>query len=293
MRSDTHAPARLAHAAFEDRGYVELLRDGGEVQLRSLEAERRRARGHAHAVNLRQDVQQLFGETVREVLLILVRAEIGERQDRDRGRVFIDRREQRLQRRKRLRQSGMAHLVNGFTSRQALQMMLAEQLERHLWRGQVAAEIVRDLGEKRLSPVSERREAGRPVHRRAVVVAVAQLRRSGVQRHADANRHRFRPGLGVQRPLRRDRRLDGIRRAGERGMKPVTRRLDDVAAMLLDASPQQRVVARQRDVHRFALQFPQRRAADDIGEQKRHRSDRQGQRRGSRNSRGHNPRRSQ
>ena len=85
LGADADLVARLAHAALEDGGDVELFPDGGYVLVLALERERRSARGHVQARYLRQQVQQLLAQPVGEVLLLLVGAEIDQRKHRHRG----------------------------------------------------------------------------------------------------------------------------------------------------------------------------------------------------------------
>ena len=63
-----------------------------------------------------------------------------------------------------------------------------------------------------LAAVRGRHQPRRPVHRRAVVVAVAQLGRAGVDAHPHPQRLGQRPVLAAERELRRDRRIDGVGR---------------------------------------------------------------------------------
>ena len=103
LRGNAHPLARLAHAAFENGRYVQLLRHRRDVDLRALEAERRGARGDPQAANLREHVEQLFRKAVGEIFVFLVAAHVHEGQHGDRWHVLVDRREQRLQGRERLR----------------------------------------------------------------------------------------------------------------------------------------------------------------------------------------------
>ncbi len=100
------------------------------------------------------------------------------------------------------------------------------------------------------------------------VVAVALVRRAGVQSHAHPQRADSRPFGFVQRALCRARRRD-------RGVGVVEHRHDRVAAVLHDTSAgvgngitQQCVVLGERVRHRLRVRFPQRRMALDVGEEK-------------------------
>ncbi|HEX6795949.1 MAG TPA: hypothetical protein VF304_19075 [Casimicrobiaceae bacterium] len=84
LHRNAHPVAGLAHAAFEHRLHVELAADHCDVLVPALELERRRARRHAQAADLREHVQKLVGETVRKILVFLVPAAVDERQHRNR-----------------------------------------------------------------------------------------------------------------------------------------------------------------------------------------------------------------
>jgi hypothetical protein len=86
LGSDAHPVAGLAHAALEDVVDLQLARDHRRAQLPALVGERRSARRHADVVHLDQHVEQFLGDTVREVLVVRVRAHVDERQHRDRLR---------------------------------------------------------------------------------------------------------------------------------------------------------------------------------------------------------------
>ena len=180
LRGDSNVLAGLAHAAFEDGRHVELLRDRRDVHILALEVERRGAGHHPQAADLRQHVQEFLGKTVGEVFLVLLRAQVRERQHRDRRHVLVDGRKQRLERRKCLRQIGMAELKHRFPACQILQAMFAERFERRTGGQPVATQIVRYLGQQRLSAVSDRKKPRHMVERRTEIVAVAHFRRPRV-----------------------------------------------------------------------------------------------------------------
>ena len=58
--------------------------DGADVLVPAFERERRCPCDHLQLVHLRERVDDFFGETVGEVLVLRIRAEVGEGQDRDR-----------------------------------------------------------------------------------------------------------------------------------------------------------------------------------------------------------------
>ena len=86
LRRDPHLAPRLAHAPLEQRRHVELLADDPQVLVLALELEGRRATRDPQLRDLGQDVQQLLGQAVGEVLLVLAGAHVHEGQDRDRRR---------------------------------------------------------------------------------------------------------------------------------------------------------------------------------------------------------------
>ena len=85
LRRDAHVVARLAHAPLEQRRHVELLADDAQVLVLALELERRRAARDPQLRDLGQGVEQLLGEAVGEVLLVLAGAHVHEGQHGDRG----------------------------------------------------------------------------------------------------------------------------------------------------------------------------------------------------------------
>ncbi len=274
LRGDPHAIAGLADAALEQVRDAELLGDRRDVGARALEAPRRRARRHAQALDLREDVQQFLGQSVGEVLVLLVAAHVDERQHRDRRHARVERREQRAQRRKRLRQRRMRELVDRLPAREVLQAVLAQRLQRRAGGQPVVAQLARDGGDQRLPAMARGQEARDVVERRAEVVAVAQFRGSGMQRDPDADRRLRRPRLGPQRLLRGERRLQRQPRRGERRVERVACGLEHVAAARLDVAAQDRIVPGERGLHRVGRRLPHARAALDVREQERQRAGR-------------------
>jgi hypothetical protein len=90
---DRHPQAisRPPHASLEDRAHAETLPDLPNVEGGALELERGRSRGHAQAAQAHERVDQLVGQAVAEVLLVPLRAEVGEGKDGQRvdGRRFV------------------------------------------------------------------------------------------------------------------------------------------------------------------------------------------------------------
>ena len=73
----------LADAAFEERLHIELCSNGLDVLAFAAELKRRRTRGHAQAIDVRECVDELLGEAFTEVLLVVIRTHVRERQYRD------------------------------------------------------------------------------------------------------------------------------------------------------------------------------------------------------------------
>ncbi len=163
----------------------------------------------------------------------------------------------------------MADLKYRFRSPEILQPVRTERLYARERRQVVATEIVRRLGEKRLTAVTSREKARDTVERRAEIVAVAHFDRAGVKRHAHAQLRSFGPRLAMERALRFECRGKSVGRRVERRAEGVPARLEDVAVVIVDAVAQQRIVARERSAHRIGVRFPQPRAALDVGEEQR------------------------
>ena len=83
LHSDAQAIVGLADAAFEQRLHVELLSHGADVLALAAKLKGRRACGHAQAIDVRQRVDELVGQTFAEVLLVVIRTHVRERQHRD------------------------------------------------------------------------------------------------------------------------------------------------------------------------------------------------------------------
>ena len=123
--------------------------------------------------------------------------------------------------------------------------MLAEVNQIHVDQV-VARDLLGCVRHHDLAPVRRGRHPGRPVHRGAVVVAVAQLGRAGVEAHPHLQRLGEVPRLGPERPLRGDGGADRVMGIGEHCVGAVARGLDDDAAVLVDRGAHDLVVAGQR-----------------------------------------------
>ena len=83
LRRDPDAVARLSNTPFQNVVDVEPPADLSEFDVLSAEKERRRAAGDLQARHVGQHIDDLFGQTVAEILVLLVRAHVGERQHGD------------------------------------------------------------------------------------------------------------------------------------------------------------------------------------------------------------------
>jgi hypothetical protein len=101
------------------------------------------------------------------------------------------------------------------------------------------------------------------------IIAVSDFDRTGVQGHAHAELCRFRPALGVKRPLRVECRGERIGGGVERRTEGVAASLEHMAVVGRDALAHERVVS-QRHLHRCLLRLPKASAAFDVREQERH-----------------------
>ena len=83
LRRDAHAFAAATDAAFEHVADAQPFRHGGDVDVLAAEGEARGARRHAQARDPRERIEQLLGEPVGEILVVVPRAQVGERQYRE------------------------------------------------------------------------------------------------------------------------------------------------------------------------------------------------------------------
>src|SRR3979490_764180 len=83
---DAQLLAALANAALEHVRHSELARNRAHVFIPALELKRRGARDDLQICAMHEAVYQLLGQAVREVLLLLVAADIHEREHRNRVR---------------------------------------------------------------------------------------------------------------------------------------------------------------------------------------------------------------
>src|ERR1700722_13136657 len=84
LGGDAYAATRLAHAAFEDEADLEFAREFEDINMLALVHKRAVARNDGQCRNLAQISDDVLGDAVAEVLLLLIATHIGEGQDADR-----------------------------------------------------------------------------------------------------------------------------------------------------------------------------------------------------------------
>ena len=100
LRGQADAISVGAHASFQHRAHVQQLADLAHVPLLVSERERRGPRGHLQALHLRQQVQDLLRDAVRQVGLVAPGGQVCEWQHRDRVLGCRGRRGPRVRRRR-------------------------------------------------------------------------------------------------------------------------------------------------------------------------------------------------
>ena len=85
LSGDAQSIAPNPHAALEHRVDLQAGCDFADVLILELPVERGRARGHPYAFKVRERVCQLFGESIAEIVVLLVAAYVGEWQHDNRG----------------------------------------------------------------------------------------------------------------------------------------------------------------------------------------------------------------
>src|SRR6266567_3732580 len=91
LRGNTQPVTRLADTAFEYGADIELPADLADIFVFSLEGESGSPRHHSHVGNPAERVDDLFSQTVAEVFLVLLRAQIEERKNHHRRRGYAGR----------------------------------------------------------------------------------------------------------------------------------------------------------------------------------------------------------
>src|SRR4029077_20498180 len=75
--------ANAAHTSFQDSRRPERFADLADVLVPAAKGEGRRARGDPEAWHVGERIEDLFGQAVAEVLVLLVRAQVEKGQDGD------------------------------------------------------------------------------------------------------------------------------------------------------------------------------------------------------------------
>ena len=91
LSADSQPAARPPHAALEDVADTQFAGDGLHVLAGLLEHHRRRSGDDAEGAHLRKIGNDFVGETLGEVIVLLIGAEAPERQHCDRLRPFDER----------------------------------------------------------------------------------------------------------------------------------------------------------------------------------------------------------
>src|SRR5688572_14658211 len=84
LGGDPYPIAGTPNRPLENRGDAELLANLPQASLGSLVTHRRRPADHFEPLDLSERGQDLLHDAVREILVGRIRAQVGERQDRDR-----------------------------------------------------------------------------------------------------------------------------------------------------------------------------------------------------------------
>ena len=151
---------------------------------------------------------------------------------------------------------------------ESAQLVHAEVAQRGPLRQRVAHAARGGRGEQRLSAVPGRGHAlGAREGERGDIVAVARFRRSRVQAHAHAHGADFAPAFSMQRALRVQRRVERVAGVLERRAETIADDVEHAAVMRADRAFQQRVMARQRVLHRVGVLLEEPRRALDVGEE--------------------------
>ncbi len=84
LRGDAKPVSGSPYAALQHRCDPQRLGNPADVGVLALERERRRPGNHLQSGNLRQRVDDLFGQPVAKVLVLGIATHIGEREHHDR-----------------------------------------------------------------------------------------------------------------------------------------------------------------------------------------------------------------
>ncbi len=155
----------------------------------------------------------------------------------------------------------MHDLIYELGIRQIAQAHAPQVAQRNSWRQAVGDQCDHRLRHEYLSAMRCIHDARGAIDHRAEEVVVAALIDAGVQAAAHAQRNADgRYGIG-ERNLQLQRRCQRVERIVEHGVKSVTGRFHDSAAVLLDCLAGQDVMTCQSRPHALGFLIPQSRAA--------------------------------
>ena len=136
----------------------------------------------------------------------------------------------------------MTQLIDRLSAREVLEHVLAERFQRSAARQPIVTQLAGDRRHQRLPTMSRGEKACHLIERWAEVVAVAQLRGTGMKRHPDANGRQRRPCLALQHLLHGKRRVQREPRRSERRKERVAGGLEHIATVRLYATTQDDIV---------------------------------------------------
>jgi hypothetical protein len=84
LRRDADAASRAPDASLEHHGDAERVGDPANVVCLTAKRKRRRAGDHFQSRHVREEVDDLFGEAVAEVIIVSVGGQIRERENGNR-----------------------------------------------------------------------------------------------------------------------------------------------------------------------------------------------------------------
>ncbi len=179
---------------------------------------------------------------------------------------------ERKQRRELGRQIAGGELEEGLGAGEIAQPMFTERPQSHARRQHVANEFLCGQRKQHLAAVGRGEDARHAIQRPAKIIALPQLRRARMQRHAHLDSAGAFPGRSLQRPLRLHRAAQRILRGIEGDVKRIADGLENEPFAGLKGLAQQPVVQRQIHAHGLRLLLPFTRAAFDVAEQEGDRS---------------------
>ena len=270
LHIDAKPAAVPLHRALEHIADIQLATDLPYIGRPALVGERGIAADHERAADARQVGGQAFDHAVDEIFLLVIAANVGERQHHDRqpGRRNLHRRCACAQRRRA--RSVRDHRIGADRTGDILQALLAEVGK---FRADLAIHLI--VGRRRQTDAAGFSDALEP--RRnidAIAEDVVHANDDVADVDADAKQNPLVSRIADREPVDAALELHGgphrIDRAGEFGEEAVPGILDDAAAVL-DDHRQHRVYQQRSHARmgRFLVRMHQPRIAGDIGHQDR------------------------